>query len=142
MVVFEGMDVLDSTKNYLANNVNISTNLADQIATLGSQQPSMDKQQNLQFAVVSEDSVINSVYKPIQVTCTIQDCSMVDDLKAQGVNIASENYFNDGFRECDTNKCNKLRELHKTMTQMDASGAYFKDDKGTVYDFLGNIISK
>lgn len=137
----EGMDALDSAKNYLANNISVSSNLADRISTLKDQQPPSPTLSS-PMAVVTMDSVMKDVYKPIQVNCTIQDCSMADNLMKQGVNIAADNYFNDGFRNCNANKCNQIRTLWKTMTPMDSSGAYFKDDKGLVYDFLGNPVTK
>lgn len=136
----EGMDVLESNKNYLTNNISTTQDLAGRIETLKDQQPPT-AQPGLPMAVVTMDSVMSDVYKPIQVTCTIQDCSMVDSVMKQGVNVSAGNYFNDGYRDCDANKCSKLQELHQTMTQMDPSGAYFKDDKGSVYDFLGNMVN-
>ena len=70
----EGMDALDSAQNYLANNISVSSNLADRISTLKDQQPPSPTLSS-PMAVVTMD-------------------------------------------------------------------AYFKDDKGLVYDFLGNPVTK
>jgi hypothetical protein len=132
-------DALTSTKNLMANNINISADLGGRVSALGEQQPPAP--QAGPHVVVGMDSVISSVYQPIQVTCTIQDCDAADDLKKQGYNLASNNYFNDGFRECDSNVCSKIRELNKTMTPLDPSGGHFRDDKGNIYDFKGNLVN-
>ena len=78
-------------------------------------------------------------YRPIQVKCTKSDCDFAQAAMDNNIYLdPSKNYFNDGFRNCNADICSTIYRQTSTMTQIDASGGYFKDNSGNYYDYLGN----
>jgi hypothetical protein len=86
----------------------------------------------------SYDSIMKKIYHPFQVKCTKRDCDFAQRAKDNSINLdPSTNYFDDGWRECNADICNTIHRLSSTMTQIDASGGYFKDTSGNIFNYLG-----
>jgi hypothetical protein len=86
----------------------------------------------------SYDSVMKKIYQPLQVKCTKKDCDYAQSVMDNSFNLdPSLNYFDDGWRECNADICSTINRLSSTMKQIDASGGYFKDTSGNIYNYLG-----
>ena len=86
----------------------------------------------------SYESVMKKIYQPLQVKCTKNDCDFAQSARDNSINLdPSLNYFNDGWRECNADICSTIYRLTSTMTQIDASGGYFKDTSGNIFNYLG-----
>ena len=87
----------------------------------------------------SYDSVMKKIYHPLQVKCTKNDCDFAKSAKENSIYLdPSTNYFDDGWRECNADICSTIYRLSSTMKQIDASGGYFKDTSGNIYNYLGD----
>jgi hypothetical protein len=122
---------LASSQNNIQNSISSHSELLNKVSDMKDKQP----------ATLSQEDIANRAsYQPIQVTCTIQDCSMAQLSISQGMNLATDNYFNDGKRDCNQDICNKIQTAWQTLTPVDAQGSQFMDNDGNLYDFLGNKI--